>query len=253
MSKKENIFNLLKNFYNDNNRMDTTFKYQCNYKVLNKFFRSNTPYKHIFFLINLINKVLNNEMNDFAYDNKDNNIRRKYVKKILYKEGNKENYIKALFSFDKFNNKKDEIYLLETDACSKNDRTIFDIKKRFNRIKNNISFEKDFSLKYYGNIKENIYIDIKKNCYQKEKKYYIYHLIIYNKTDKRFCISDPFSSIGFKQFSKRCNCSFIGNKYIKKEKDISYYCHNIYDIDNDRFRDEFLFKLNFFTRYNYRL
>ena len=233
------IYNHYKNYKNISNYISN---YNCNCFIKNRFFKAKSNYDHVKFIKEIRRKTLEN-YNQALNSNK-------YVKRIVYKETN--NSLEFAFAFGKIINENVNLYLHKTKAFSMNDIKENDLAEKIKKIKikkfnklSSVTLLDDFE-KTKSNI---IKVKLKKNS-QKENSHIIFHIVLEEKNNSSRSstyISIPFSSICFKQFSKRKEKSFLGIKFRNKESDLPYYLNGMFKKNSwKEFKSIFNFKINFY-------
>jgi len=233
------IYNHYKNYKNISNYISN---YNCNCFIKNRFFKAKSNYDHVKFIKEIRRKTLEN-YNQALNSNK-------YVKRIVYKETN--NSLEFAFDFGKIINENVNLYLHKTKAFSMNDIKENDLAEKIKKIKikkfnklSSVTLLDDFE-KTKSNI---IKVKLKKNS-QKENSHIIFHIVLEEKNNNSRSstyISIPFSSICFKQFSKRKEKSFLGIKFRNKESDLPYYLNGMFKKNSwKEFKSIFNFKINFY-------
>jgi len=234
------IYNHYKNYKNISNYISN---YNCNCFIKNRFFKAKSNYDHVKFIKEIRRKTLEN-YNQALNSNK-------YVKRIVYKETN--NSLEFAFAFGKIINENVNLYLHKTKAFSMNDIKENDLAEKIKKIKikkfnklSSITLLDDFE-----KTKSNIIIKVKlKKNSQKENSHIIFHIVLEEKNNNSRSstyISIPFSSICFKQFSKRKEKSFLGIKFRNKESDLPYYLNGMFKKNSwKEFKSIFNFKINFY-------
>ncbi|ORX84681.1 hypothetical protein BCR32DRAFT_242423 [Anaeromyces robustus] len=219
---KNYIFDTIDKFYN-NSLVFREDPHISEYVIENKFFKEKSNYPHIDYIKNLINKVNNIDENSYNGQN--------YIKRLLYKNADEGRNVLCKFLFSNFSSLDAKLYLISTREFTVNDTTKESLINRYRTLKNN---KKElFDIQYLGVLNS------------MKKFYYLPIAIIDN---NNIFISEPFSLISFKQFSKRCDDSFIGRKYKNNEEDLSYYFNAL--IDKNKFRKYFHFNIRFYNNTN---
>ncbi|KAL6590005.1 hypothetical protein U3516DRAFT_858175 [Neocallimastix sp. 'constans'] len=180
-------------------------------------------------------------------EDEDENINTLQKGKRIYKS----HFIESHFSFEKLQHKI-KLYIIKSTSFSKNDNTI---KKCLSKIKKNPNIKNEIEIEFIGEIDNHINTaSIKLECNTPGKKggFIVYNIVIVDLDEAFIEITEPFSTISYKQFIKRKDKSFIGK--LNNINTIYYYYKGFceqYKPNTVIFKKNFKFNLNFYY-YNIR-
>eukprot|EP00833_Pecoramyces_ruminatium_P010988 jgi/Orpsp1_1/1185020/evm.model.c7180000092000.2 len=169
----------------------------------------------------------------------------KRVKRIVYKYNKKEEQISCNFHF-KIRNGPFKLFLISTQEFTMNDTTKYTLRSKYGEIRSkNKTINEMFTIEPLGIfLNSSIDIHLKSNTAQEGKKFNLYQLVVL--TNENIYLTEPFSLISFRQFSKRREDSFLGKIWKNKEDDIIYYMDALFENNTNDIRNEFDFKLELY-------
>ena len=234
------IFDSLKCFYKINNHVMSDV-HGCFFHENNIFKNKSKRYDHV----NALRSCSNEYVEYLKKRNKGNINNNEFVKRFVFKKSKELRY----FMFENLG-PDDKLYISECNFFSRNHTTFTEMRKAIMKNKKSRrEFDNSITITPLGRATRCIKKYFKENKPKMAKCFFIYNFIIVNKNGIN--ISAPFSFISFKQMAKRNEASLIGKHYSlleeKKSNDFHYYWEALFKENGKKFRNYFIFGLNFFN------
>jgi len=219
-------------------------------QVKNDFFKDGRKYNHI--------KQLKEDHAKFTLERNKSIKENPYeeIIKIIYndkKKGSKDNNVNITFSLKDFcrsnENFKNKacIYLIKTNKFSWYDKDIRYLIKKLKKNNSKNDNGKLYDIEKIGILNEKFEFKFEKNSSKDKNCYFIYFITV-TLNDITMLISQPFTIMSNKQFSKRSEDNYLKSLSSRdKDKTITNYYYNIlFKKNSNVFNKIFNYKINFF-------